>query len=413
MRITIFSLIVCCILLSSGQSGSAEDFALVGGKVYTSPTSEPLSNGTVLVMDGEIYAVGPANQINIPSQIPVIDGQGLTIMAGFWNSHVHFMESKWRSAAEQSPQILSGHLQEMLTQYGIVHAYETATFDMDNTLALRQRILSGEVVGPQIYTTGLPVTADGGSPVYIFPEKFLEVSSVTDAEAAVHNLVESGADGIKILTASWPTTSAVEVMPREIAEALVAAAEPLGTPVFAHPTSVDGVQLAADVGVDVLAHASPDRVEYWSDSLVEQLVAADIALIPTLKLNDWDPARQGASPERIEEVLGAALQQLGAFFRAGGTVLFGTDIGYMTDYDPAQEYQLMTRAGLDFRDILASLTTAPASRFSVSHQTGRIEPGLDADLTIVEGDPETDLSALSQTRYVYRQGNVLYSRAPE
>lgn len=161
MRTTTFLLIVCCILLFSGQSGSAQDFALAGGKVYTSPASEPLNNGTVLVKDGKITAVGPVNQISIPSQIPVIDGRGLTIMAGFWNSHVHFIEEKWQNAAEQPSRVLSGHLQEMLTQHGIVHAYETGLDadltvvegDPDSDLSALNRIRYVYRQGNRLYST--------------------------------------------------------------------------------------------------------------------------------------------------------------------------------------------------------------------------------------------------------------------
>lgn len=56
-----------------------------------------------------------------------------------------------------------------------------------------------------------------------------------------------------------------------------------------------------------------------------------------------------------------AVSQLEAFFKKGGQILFGTDIGYITESDPAEEYELMARAGMSFREILASLTTVPSS----------------------------------------------------
>lgn len=68
----------------------------------------------------------------------------------------------------------------------------------------------------------------------------------------------------------------------------------------------------------------------------------------------------------------------GAFAAAGGNVLFGTDICYIQASDTSEEYQLMQGAGLSFEQILASLTTTPAARFSVESK-GRIEVGMDAD----------------------------------
>ena len=67
-----------------------------------------------------------------------------------------------------------------------------------------------------------------------------------------------------------------------------------------------------------------------------------------------------------------AQDQLRAFAAAGGQVLFGTDVGYMTDYDTADEYTYMQGAGMSAMAILASLTTAPAKRFGLSARTGRL-----------------------------------------
>jgi len=59
--------------------------------------------------------------------------------------------------------------------------------------------------------------------------------------------------------------------------------------------------------------------------------------------------------------------------------------------------------------MLASLTTAPASRFGASGQTGRVSVGMDADLVALGGDPEAELKALTAVRYVFRKGRMLYS----
>jgi hypothetical protein len=67
-----------------------------------------------------------------------------------------------------------------------------------------------------------------------------------------------------------------------------------------------------------------------------------------------------------------ALDQLRAFVGAGGQVLFGTDVGYMSVYDPADEYALMSESGMTSRQILASLTTAPAERFDGTRSVPRL-----------------------------------------
>ena len=81
------------------------------------------------------------------------------------------------------------------------------------------------------------------------------------------------------------------------------------------------------------------------------------------------------------------MNQLRAYFLAGGRILFGTDVGYITDYDPTEEYEQMNRAGMRFQDILATLTTAPTERFGVSDRTGTVAVGMDADLVLLALKP--------------------------
>ena len=83
----------------------------------------------------------------------------------------------------------------------------------------------------------------------------------------------------------------------------------------------------------------------------------------------------------------------------------------MTDYDPTDEYRYMDRAGMSFRQILAALTTAPARRFGRGERaTGRLVPGMDADLVLLDADPATDIRALSRVRSVWRQGRMIYPK---
>ncbi len=94
--------------------------------------------------------------------------------------------------------------------------------------------------------------------------------------------------------------------------------------------------------------------------------------------------------------------------KGGGETLFGTDVGYMLDFDPADEYTLMTRAGMTPMQILASLTSAPAARFQKGLKLGRVAAGYVADLTVLDGDPSNDVTAFAHVRYTLRDGRVIY-----
>jgi imidazolonepropionase-like amidohydrolase len=99
-----------------------------------------------------------------------------------------------------------------------------------------------------------------------------------------------------------------------------------------------------------------------------------------------------------------AVGQLRAWVSRGGAVLFGTDLGAV-EYDPSEEYVLMAAAGMSFRDILASLTTAPAERFG---GMGRIAKGAAADLVVFQGDPSSDIRSLASVRYTIRSGKIVF-----
>ena len=104
-----------------------------------------------------------------------------------------------------------------------------------------------------------------------------------------------------------------------------------------------------------------------------------------------------------------AARQLQAFSQAGGQVLFGTDVGYIDQFDTSEEFKWMSRAGMSFQAILASLTTNPAQRFGYSTHSGRIAKGFDADFVVLSADPAQSTSAFSKVRYTIRGGEVIYA----
>jgi imidazolonepropionase-like amidohydrolase len=153
-----------------------------------------------------------------------------------------------------------------------------------------------------------------------------EVESSAQAVERVRQQVRDGADGIKLWTGS-PEANGVLIMPLELAKAIVAEAHRAGKPVFAHPTNQEGVEVAIESGVDILAHTTADGGP-WPASLVERLKSAHIALIPTLTL--WHVESKGASPDEFERGMNTiVLPQLRAYSQTGGQILFGTDVGYI------------------------------------------------------------------------------------
>jgi imidazolonepropionase-like amidohydrolase len=402
---------VCAARPASAQGGSdtTHILALVGGKIYGSPDSAPLDDGIVLVRDGLIAAIGRRDAVPIPAGADVLECSGAVIVAGFWNSHVHFTEPHWSGADTLPAPSLTRHLREMLTRYGFVRVLDTGSW-LANSLALRRRIDSGEVPGPVILTTGPGFVPQHGSPFYLLPARLPELQSPADAKAQVASRLQEGADAIKLFTGSVASPTLVVPMPLAVVHAATMEAHRHGRLVLAHPTNNDGLEAALEGGVDILAHTTPDGGP-WEPRLPERMKRARLALIPTLKLWTFELARKGADRATIQRFLSVAIGQLRGYAERGGEILFGTDVGYMTEYDPTDEYLYMQRAGMSFHQILAALTTAPAKRFGKSGRTtGRLERGLEADIVVLEGDPAQDIRALARVRYTLRQGRQVYAR---
>lgn len=395
-----------------GQSiNSRNDYlALVGGTIYVSPTEEPIRNGVVLINDGKIADVGTRGQVKIPQATQVVDCAGRTITAGFWNSHVHFMERKWADVARIPAPELNPQLQDMLTRYGFTAAFDLSS-TWENTRLLRDRIESGEVRGPRIYSTGLGLLpSNPGLP----PDAILnfmgwmktpasDVADAAQAAAASRKLLDAGVDGIKLF-ASAPSKASLS---QSTIEAAVKEAHRLGKPVFVHPNTGEDVLTAVRGGVDVIVHTTPQSGP-WDEMLLATMKEHRVALIPTLWIWKWYARHDRRSAE--DKIVNTEVGQLRAWVASGGTVVFGTDLGGV-DPDPSEEYGLMAQAGMSFRQILASLTTAPAERFGKSKQLGRVAVGFQADLTVLKNDPSKNIQTLTDVQYTLRDGKIMYRAA--
>src|SRR5262249_12704175 len=135
---------IVMLLLSAMSTVSAEALVLKGGTIWPSPIARPIRNGTVLIEDGRITAVG---NFRMPKGARVLDCSGATILAGFWNSHVHFFETKWENAGNLPAQELEVQLRAMVTRYGFTSVFDIGSAG-DNTRSIRRRIQNGEVTGP-------------------------------------------------------------------------------------------------------------------------------------------------------------------------------------------------------------------------------------------------------------------------
>jgi imidazolonepropionase-like amidohydrolase len=410
------NVILVCILAVVARAQAPGERALVlkGAKIYTSPDTGPIANGTVVVRNGRIAAVGESKSTPIPRGAHTIDCAGMVVTAGFQNSHAHFTEPRWDNAGAQPAARLSTQLIAMFTMYGFTTVVDTGSVTA-NTGKLRTRVEAGEVAGPRILTPVAALFPPDGLPIYLQEFRKItgwvpdEPATAEAAVAAVRRNAGEPKDILKLFTGSLVTYEKVKPMPLEVARAAVAEAHREGRLVWAHPSDIEGVRIAMNAGVDVLAHTTSSG-EVWNEDLIREVAGHKMSLIPTLKL--WKYVTESAPDPAIGEgMVQSGVAQVKGFVHAGGAVLFGTDVGFMHDYDPTDEYAYMARA-LSPLQILAALTTAPAEKFQEGARRGRVAEGMDADLVVLGSDPARDARNFADVRYTIRQGHIVYPTKP-
>src|SRR5262245_7593626 len=129
------------LLAQEAAAKRESQWALVHGTIYLSPSEEPIKNGVVLIQGNTIAAVGREDSIRLPADIEKLDCTGRTVTAGFWNSHVHFIQRKWANAQEIPPAELDLQMQDMITRWGFTSVFDTGSA-WENTKRLRDRIES-------------------------------------------------------------------------------------------------------------------------------------------------------------------------------------------------------------------------------------------------------------------------------
>jgi imidazolonepropionase-like amidohydrolase len=389
------------------DSKGAVPLAIRNARILPSPDAPAIEPGTLLVRGGRIVAMGP--EVTIPPEARVIPGEGRVVTAGFWNAHVHFTEPKWRSPRRKRSTLLEAQLHDMFTSRGFTTVVDTGS-DPRVTLPLRQRVVSEGLLGPTIYTAGPSVFPPHGIPYYLratlpfWLRPFVpQPSSPAAAARAARRNLALGADLLKLFTGSYVARGKVIPMPEPIARAAVEVAHAHGRLVFSHPSNLEGTRVAIRTGVDVLAHP-PDTTEGVDDSVLEQMVERKMAMIPTLKM-----FADTASSRR--EYLLPIYEVVRRFHARGGQLLFGTDVGYMTDYSTEDEFRALERSGVEGREILRMLTTAPAHWFGAGAETGSLAVGHRADLTVLDADPIADVLAFARVYATVRAGRVLHLRS--
>ncbi len=383
-------------------------------------TSKPPVEGATIVISGDRITRVATGEVTPPTGVRVIDAGGLAVLPGLMDMHVHHRPWMWR----------------LFLQFGVTTIRDVGS-DPDLILRERERERRGELAAPRIFACG-PLL-DGDPPVW--PAAWRgswPLRSEEQARAAAQRLLDRGVDCLKVYSR----------LPSPLMRAIVELASVRGVPVTGHLGTVSARD-AAEMGVDAIEHASgiafpmPSEVQ---EQLIRVLVERGTFIVPTLLVGenfanlpsignagypnlslvpgdevrrwlDWrnDFRLRGATEEtfaRLRTRVAATSAFIGAFRRAGGKVVAGSDTPnpfVVPGISLHQELERLVASGLSPTDAIASATSVAAALLRRS-DLGTVEEGKLADLVLVAGNPARDITTTRNVRVVIKAGAVVYER---
>lgn len=365
------------------------ELVISGGTLIDGTGSPPVRDAVVALDDGRVVAAGRAAEVGDYRGAKTFDAGGMTVMPGFVNAHAH---SRYVSIRET----------EGWTRAGITTVRDLAGPVQE--LVARREAGREDPALPELIVSGPMLTVQGGHPFPIYGEEYpaLAVSGPEDAAREVNRLLDTGADGVKIVVSGRTDTGWPELSDAEI-RAITDAAHARGAWVSAHVDTASGLRRAVENGVDDAAHSPRDRIP---EDLISLMVERDVALVPTIDVYENIAEENGTTAQWNAETRPVMYDNLRRFEAAGGTLALGDDFG-----NPGVELGMMTdeiehwlAAGLPPLRVLSAATEGGASVAGIEGRTGTLEPGKEADVLVVDGDPLAEIDALRRVSLVVQNG---------
>ena len=372
---------------------------------------------SVWVREGRIEAVGPTADERFDGQ-DRRDASGQFLIPGLIDAHVHLeLDPRLRSPAEQlalAPEdvvrSMAQRAQEML------FAGITTTRDCGGGAHrehdLRTQIDAKSAVGPRLLCCGQPLTIPRGHCHFWGGE----VSSQHEVDTVLARQLEAESDWIKVMATGGVFTPGTRARDTQFEFSrlvgIVEAARKAGRPVAAHCHGTEGIADALRAGVRTLEHASFAGEKGFGtaldESLIREIAACEAWVSPTVNAG-WANRienKEGAPTEFFERMSHCLQRQ-----RAGGVrFIASTDAGIpgVAHHDLVKGLEAFSRfGGLTPVEVLRSATSEAALALGLEAETGRIGPGLSADLVVLSADPLEDLGVLRDPEVVVFRGEWL------
>ena len=424
----------------------ADKKALVGGRLIDGFGHRPIANSVILIDGNTIEAVGTVGSLTVPEGYEVISTEGMDVLPGLWENHAHLMltghsdYTHWHEVYKDrlASEIMPASAEQLLLA-GITSARDLGA-PLDATVSVKERIASGEIPGPRLFTSGPFLQHETYPAVARFR---WAVKSVAEARAKVTQLADAGMEIVKLIDQ--------DRMELEVAQAIVDAAHERGMKVVAHSHRPDEIRRGLEIGVDNFEHTGLTTAPGYPDDVIrmlkERTATGRIAGGPMY----WTPTVEGLwnyqltvdNPEKLDNDcwhvglqedtiadIKASIQNPGQFeysalvplrrptlkkkiaqLRDAGLVfLVGTDSGIPMKFHCQSTWNEMAAWVEEFdispMDTIRAATYWPAAMMGVSDKLGTVSAGKYADIIAVKGDVLRYINLLQDVDFVMKDGKV-------
>jgi len=372
-----------------------------------------IPDGTVVITGRTISHVGKEKKI--PEGAEVIDGAGATLLPGLIDSHAHD----------------SGFGVERALIFGVTTELEMFGDTEVARFIREQEAVDGAPMWASLITAGILATAPGGHGTqYGLPIPTL--TSPDQAQGWVDDRIAEGSDFIKIVLedgSPYGFRVPFPTLDRATFAGVVDAAHRRHTLAVAHISEQSYAMLAIEENADALVHIFTDVMP--SSEFIELAAARKVFVVPTLTVTEstagvgsgesltYDPRLTPyLTPEEIDNLrahfpnrgnltMDGARAAVAGLHAAGVPILAGTDtpnLGTAWGVSMHREMEMLVDVGLTPIEALRAATSVPADAFRLKDR-GRIKTGLRADLILVSGDPEIDITTTRDIVRVWKLGN--------
>ena len=417
--------------------------ALVGGTLIDGFGGIPVKNSVIIIEGKKIIAVGQVGQLAIPEGAEVISTEGMSVLPGLWDMHVHLMingHTDYTHWDKTYPSIFGDVIMpasaKQLLMAGVTSARDLGG-PLEESLSVRDRINSGEILGPTLYMSGPFIQKKP----YPGTEQFRwGVNGADDARKKVRQLADAGVDCIKLIDQDQMTMEEVQ--------AVVDEAHKNDLTVVAHSHRPEEIRRGLKAGVDCFEHTGLSSAPEYPDDIVAmikertaQMNLGPLYWTPTVEvLYNYEYIRD--NPEQLDSEdwhLGlpdSVVQDIRNSFRypgrlpyfqltpirkptlekkvnqlkdAGVVLLVGTDSGIPMKFHIQSTWNELdvwvNEFGFDPIYTIKAATYWPSKIMGVDDQYGTVSEGKYADIIAVKGDVLRHISLLQDVDMVFKHGD--------